>query len=1133
MNTEPAPRPVDVEGWLDLWRALREVAAERPITRADVERFAELEERLGVFDHEALVTFAHEHGVDLDEDDDDLDDDGLELAAATWDESKHARDHGKFASAPGAGAAPKAPPGATHRPAAEEPPARPTAYNALGRPVASAYARKGEVLPPPPPEADEKPAKGNVTAAKGKPDGEPAAPARAPYTLPSAERYGVKPEDLEFPKGWTTPEERAAERVRELDEQRGGPARPARPPASGPLKDGNQEVRQYVRAELRSYRSTLSGEEYAAARDWVDDTLEQFEAAFPEADAREVGDLMHDAVGRLMAQHYESERRALTDHGLRHVLGDIDNNRQILDALEAGGLKVDPADRIASNLALALHDYGYLAPTQRVTFNNNAHPALSAKVYEAELRDRYASILGDQRADWITHAIATHPFSEVDWERDPMTSAVRTADNLSIFASQKLPTVFTAIPGAISDLKAMRAAKTDDAFGKVKARLEARVRDADIDERQRKQLTKALGEVSRFTPKVMLSRLAGELDEFTFDTKSKILDVSIKYNEGASAISEVFHLRNADFLKFATDLGATPEDLTDPARVASGVELKSNGRPVMRLRVSNLPANILDAGEPGDGWNRADGPHPVLLAANDLAERNVARAEDLLLGAAQRRAGRALAELGESVLARVEGIRSWADARALAALEEPGPERKRFAEAIAEETIRARMVGAIDARDEADRMDRMRLDDAGAVVLLDADGEPTMLAAARPGEGVRAYVTRPFREAIDLFLRRRVVNPRTFYALEREARERAFTVSFLAEKAQVAKVQETLAEALTEGWDLDHWKEATVDAFDDAGWSGDEPSGWHAETVFRTNVQGAYAAGRRAQMEEVIEARPYWRTTGVRDSRTRETHLEAQGVVIEADDPVWDEKFPPWGFCCRCAVHSLSDRDLDRLGLDVGEPEDLDGVPDEGWDGGDELLSAIGAPALILADWDEDAHPRDERGRFASGPGGGGGSTAVTRGAPRGIAPAGGRTIREHRVSSDEEDEAVERELLPDGRYPTPGPPGRSFPANAPRESVPVVEAPELARQRGDRRWLPIVGAREVAPARRRAQVRQERSGEVTPTPKPPTPEADEQPAAEERRAPMLEIALLEPDGDLDGFPQIPAGACAFYDEDD
>ncbi len=56
----------------------------------------------------------------------------------------------------------------------------------------------------------------------------------------------------------------------------------------------------------------------------------------------------------------------------------------------------------------------------------------------------------------------------------------------------------------------------------------------------------------------------------------------------------------------------------------------------------------------------------------------------------------------------------------------------------------------------------------------------------------------------------------------------------------------------------------------------------------------------------------------------------------------------------------------------------------------------------------------------------------------------------------------------------------------------------------------------------------------MTPTPKPTTPEA-EAPKEEEFCA-MVRIAQLDPEPAVEGIDpaeQIPAGACAFYDEDD
>lgn len=79
----PAPQgePVDVEAWLDLWAELRELAAERPLTEEDLLAFRDDEEALGVFDHEALATFASSLGIAL-----------HAVTLADWDEDAHPRD---------------------------------------------------------------------------------------------------------------------------------------------------------------------------------------------------------------------------------------------------------------------------------------------------------------------------------------------------------------------------------------------------------------------------------------------------------------------------------------------------------------------------------------------------------------------------------------------------------------------------------------------------------------------------------------------------------------------------------------------------------------------------------------------------------------------------------------------------------------------------------------------------------------------------------------------------------------------------------------------------------------------------------------------------------------------------------
>lgn len=55
-------------------------------------------------------------------------------------------------------------------------------------------------------------------------------------------------------------------------------------------------------------------------------------------------------------------------------------------------------------------------------------------------------------------------------------------------------------------------------------------------------------------------------------------------------------------------------------------------------------------------------------------------------------------------------------------------------------------------------------------------------------------------------------------------------------------------------------------------------------------------------MEETSGLLPYWERLAVMDDRTRPVHRALHGVIKPADDPFWDEHYPPDGFNCRCTV---------------------------------------------------------------------------------------------------------------------------------------------------------------------------------------------------------------------------------------
>ena len=161
--------------------------------------------------------------------------------------------------------------------------------------------------------------------------------------------------------------------------------------------------------------------------------------------------------------------------------------------------------------------------------------------------------------------------------------------------------------------------------------------------------------------------------------------------------------------------------------------------------------------------------------------------------------------------------------------------------------------------------------------------------------------------------------PGEFRTLGQRARSRAFAVSGMDRMDLVSRVHAAVARAIAEGRTLEEFRREAGPLLEQEGIT----SRARLETIFRTNVQGAYLAGRYAQMLEAVKFRPYWRYSAVNDSRTRPSHRALHGLVRRYDDPFWDVFYPPNGFNCRCTVSSLSERQVRAAGIEVGQ-----GIPD-------------------------------------------------------------------------------------------------------------------------------------------------------------------------------------------------------------
>jgi len=170
--------------------------------------------------------------------------------------------------------------------------------------------------------------------------------------------------------------------------------------------------------------------------------------------------------------------------------------------------------------------------------------------------DRYASVFGEPALADIEHRIATHDDAGIDWQKDAMTSAVRVADNLSLYAQDKLPQLFRLVPNSIPKLEAIQTAQIagDKArVAEIKGELEQAIREAPLTPPMREALLNASQEVSGLTPKFTLGMLGGSVHDIGFEDGG--LRVTIEESEYDTRLSTMFDMGQRQFGKFAEAYG--------------------------------------------------------------------------------------------------------------------------------------------------------------------------------------------------------------------------------------------------------------------------------------------------------------------------------------------------------------------------------------------------------------------------------------------------------------------------------------------------------------------------------------------------------------------------------------------------
>lgn len=187
----------------------------------------------------------------------------------------------------------------------------------------------------------------------------------------------------------------------------------------------------------------------------------------------------------------------------------------------------------------------------------------------------------------------------------------------------------------------------------------------------------------------------------------------------------------------------------------------------------------------------------------------------------------------------------------------------------------------------------------------------------------------PPQAALDWFRANGVQVTATARSLSAAEHARAFTVAGVLKGEVLQDIRAGLDKALAEGKTFSAFLDELEPKLRARGWWGRKPhdietgevlpgrgmTPYRLETVFRTNVQAAYMAGRHQAMLANAQFRPWWEYVAVMDSRTRPSHAAMNGRVFRYDDPAWAAIYPPNGYRCRCRVRARSQGEVEREGI--------------------------------------------------------------------------------------------------------------------------------------------------------------------------------------------------------------------------
>ena len=203
-------------------------------------------------------------------------------------------------------------------------------------------------------------------------------------------------------------------------------------------------------------------------------------------------------------------------------------------------------------------------------------------------------------------------------------------------------------------------------------------------------------------------------------------------------------------------------------------------------------------------------------------------------------------------------------------------------------------------------------------------------------ENIQAAFYMSPEEIVEYFKSKGVKVSYDWHDVYNEAHVKAFTVAKMTELDLLKDTQNLLAKSIEDGMTYSEFKKEAMNLFASKGWVGFKevanPKTGEKETVelgtprrirniYINNINSAYAAGKYKELMEEVDVAPYWQYQCMMDGRERPEHAALHGKVFKADDPFWQNFYPPNGWGCRCWVVNLTQNQVDKQGLNVEKTE--------------------------------------------------------------------------------------------------------------------------------------------------------------------------------------------------------------------